>query len=106
MSQTNRETLCKHCDHFVEQNYLDDDKIEIVSSTVIDLIDANGGKMRQCRYIHLEDGEQEFDHDADPSGEIHTPEEWGKLRPDLFIKHPDAIGPNSKYHSQRGKITK
>ena len=67
-------TLCKFCDHFV---------------------DADG---------HLEDGEQEFDHDAEPSDQTQTLGEWRKLRTDLFRMHADGkVGPNSRHHSRRGK---
>jgi len=79
--------LCEHCDHFVDQNYID-------------------GEIRQpgiAEYAHLEDGEQEFDHEAKPSSESHSLADWEKNRPDLFIDHEDAIGPNSRHHSQRGK---
>lgn len=81
-------TLCTHCEHFVDENF--------------DAIDypAEG----YAKYIHLEDGEQEFDHDAEP-GENHTGAEWEKLRPDLFKEYDDGkIGPNSKHHSRRGKV--
>jgi len=59
-----------------------------------------------AKYIHLEDGKQEFDHDATP-GETHTGDEWAKLRPDMFKEHLDgAVGPNSIYHSRRDKVDK
>jgi len=76
------ETLCKHCDHFIEPNF--------------DYAPDNG----LCEYIHMEDGEQEFDHDAEP-GETRTTAQWGELRPDLTQMHPDGkIGPNSRFHSR------
>jgi len=79
--------LCKHCDHFVDENY-----------------DSNEETPDIADYIHLEDGEQEFDHDATPSDQSHPLDEWKRLRPDLFKEHEDgAIGPNSKHHNQRGK---
>lgn len=74
-------TLCQHCDHFVDEN------------------DGSASG-----YLHLEDGEQEFDHDAEP-GETKTKQEWKKARPDLYQQHSDGkIGPNSFYHSRRGKV--
>ena len=75
-------TLCKHCDHFVDPD-----------------------PESPCKFVHLEDGEQEFDHDPEPSDQTHTLAQWQVLRPDLFFKHPDeAIGPNSVHHSRRGKV--
>ena len=80
-------TLCKHCDHFVDPN---------------EPLDTAPPGTDQ--FIHLEDGEQEFDHRAEPSDQTHTLDEWKRLRPDLFQEHPDGkIGPNSKHHSRRGK---
>lgn len=71
-------TICDKCDHFVDK-------------------DEEG-------FIHLEDGEQEFDHDAVPK-ESATLQEWQNNRPDLFLEHPDGkIGPNSLYHSRNGKV--
>ena len=79
--------LCKHCDHFVDRNHAKGDNPEIAA------------------FLHLEDGEQEFDHNGETSGEVHTLTEWKRLRPDLFRKYPDGkIGPNSKHHSRRGKL--
>jgi hypothetical protein len=75
-------TLCKRCDHFVDP---DDSP--------------------KSGFVHLEDGEQEFDHDPEPSDQTHTLAQWRVLRPDLFVTHLDgAIGPNSTHHSRRGKI--
>ena len=76
--------LCKHCDHFVDEN------------------PAAGPGI--AKFVHLEDGEQEFDHDGEPLGEGKTLSEWRETRPDLFVKHSDdKIGPNSIHHDQRGK---
>jgi hypothetical protein len=87
VNDTQEYTICKHCDHFVDQNYPD-------GQTVPEGV---------AKYIHLEDGEQEFDHDAEP-GTVRTLALWKLVRPDLFHEYPDeAIGPNSKYHSRRGK---
>lgn len=86
--------LCKHCDHFVEPNEQDRESYS-------DTQDRESYSI--AAYDHLEDGEQEFDHDAEP-GDAHTLEEWYGIRPDLFKPYPDGkIGPNSSYHSQRGK---
>jgi hypothetical protein len=71
--------LCAKCNHFVDPT-------------------GDG------HYEHLEDGEQEFDHDAEPSGEVHTGAEWKRLRPDLFKTYPDGkIGPNSLWFDRKGK---
>ena len=80
-------TLCKHCDHFVEENPA-----------------HVSGKDDYATFLHLEDGEQEFDHDAAPSDQVMTGAEWKKKRPDLFFDYPDGkIGPNSIHHNRRGK---
>lgn len=93
--------MCKHCDHFVEENYFGNDKVVIVDATTVEVEGYSNGKL--ARYIHLEDGEQEFDHNAEP-GEVRTGLEWERFRPDLFTKYPDGkIGPNSPFHSRRGK---
>jgi len=65
--------LCKHCDHFVDVNY-----------DAEDYPDAG-----YCSHLHLEDGGQEFDHDAEP-GEVHKGNEWAAHRPDLFKEYPDG----------------
>jgi hypothetical protein len=81
-------TLCRHCDHFVEAND--------------PLTTAPPGT---APFIHLEDGEQEFDHDPEAGDETHSLEDWQRLRPVLFREYPDgAIGPNSRHHSRRGKV--
>lgn len=47
-------------------------------------------------YDHFDDGEHEYDHDAETSYKIHTLAEWRTLRPELFMKYADGrIGPNS-----------
>jgi hypothetical protein len=79
-------TLCKYCDHFVDEN------------------DAGSIADGCVPFLHLEDGEQEFDHAAQPQGQAPLAE-WMRRRPDLFHEHPDGkIGPNSAHHSRRGKI--
>ena len=78
--------ICRHCDHFIEEN----NPAECVP---------------RARFIHLDDGEQEYDHDAERSGQANTLHEWTTRRPDLFTKYPDGkIGPNSMHHSRRGKV--
>ncbi len=73
---------CALCDHFIEPDAED------------------------CLFRHLDDGEQTYDHDAEPSGEAHTFSQWMDQRPDLFVLHSDGrIGPNSNLHgNRRGKI--
>jgi hypothetical protein len=86
-----RYQLCKECDHFVDDNPAYDD----------------GDAILLAKYDHLEDGEQEFDHEAEPwmaAGEA-TLMTWREARPDLFYVYPDGkIGPNSRFHSRRGKV--
>jgi hypothetical protein len=73
---------CALCDHFIEP-------------------DAEDGLFR-----HLDDGEQTYDHDPEPSGEAHSFAGWVEQRPDQFVQHSDGrIGPNSALHgNRRGKI--
>ena len=87
-TQTRAYTLCRHCDHFVDKN---------------DDWSWNGED--NARYVHLENGEQDFDHDAEPNHDsTQTLAQWRELAPELFIEHADgAIGPNSIHHSRRGK---
>ena len=100
-------TLCKHCDHFVDENDIDAGGQVIQTypvSVVVKMPDGN--THQQSRYVHLEDGEQDFDHDPEPSDQVMTQAEWRVARPDLFKQHPDGkVGPNSIHHSQRGKYT-
>ena len=78
-------TLCTRCQHFVERN---------CDTTTPGL----------AKFVHLDDGEQEYDHDAVP-GVRHTLRVWKKLRPDLFTKYRDGkVGPNSRHHT--GKETR
>lgn len=97
-------SLCKHCEHFVDENYGAE---EDFPGKVFDPLNPPPAGTDStdwvAKYVHLEDGEQEFDHNAEP-GETHTGDEWATLRPDLFHEYPDGkIGPNSIQHSQRGK---
>jgi hypothetical protein len=82
---TARYTICALCDHFVMLN--DDEGV-----TTAD-------------FVHLEDGEQGFDHDARPSPAVMTLDGWKAARPDLFITHrDDKVGPNSRFHPRVGKV--
>jgi|WetSurMetagenome_2_1015567.scaffolds.fasta_scaffold03898_27 hypothetical protein len=75
-------TLCEKCDHFVEPN--EEEDIE---------------KWDCAEYIHLDDGEKDHDHDAQPSQYRALLTAWRLSRPDLFLPHSDGkIGPNSRYH--------
>jgi len=73
--------LCKQCNQFIEENYFGDDELLSVTETTVTL---RYGTF--CRYVHLCDDEEEIenDHDATPSGNIKTLEEWKISRPDLF----------------------
>ena len=76
-------TICMHCDHFVEIfiesiNYF----VESQTDTI-------------AKHIHCCDGEQGFDHDAEP-GETRTIAEWVSVRPALFTEYLDGkVGPNT-----------
>ena len=49
-------------------------------------------------FIHLDDGEKEYDHDAVPSGKPETLRIWRLAFPELFWVYSDGkIGPNSGY---------
>lgn len=64
--------LCKKCDHFVDED----------------------GHM--CDEIHHVPDDH---HEAVGRESGHSLDEWKKIRPDLFVKHPDGlIGPNSAHH--------
>ena len=74
-------TLCKHCDHFVAPN---DNKPE--------------EGVTFAEWIHLDSGEKEHEHDAEPGKMKKTLLAWKQERPDLFVTFPDGyIGPNSEY---------
>lgn len=54
--------------------------------------------MNIAEYVHLDDGEKEYDHDAIPSGDIFTLDEWRNRHPFLFKEFPDdKVGPNSAH---------
>ena len=90
--------MCAKCDHFVDDNIL------VKGDFYFDDPAKPAGEEGLARFIHLEDGEQEFDHDAVPGGELATLSKWKLGRPELFIEHPDGkIGPNSIHHPRRGK---
>ena len=74
--------LCASCDHFVDDN---------------DAIAPEG--MTVAAYIHLSSDDHPWlEHEATPRGEPMPLGQWQAERPDLFVQHPDAIGPNSVYH--------
>lgn len=69
-------TMCAHCAHFVEDNETDGDP---------DI----------APYIHLDDGDPEYDHNAEP-GDTKTLREWRDDNPELFVTYADdKTGPNS-----------
>ena len=75
------------CYHFIEENpsYSKDNPF------------SYGGDLI-AQFIHLDDGEKEYDHDAIPSGMIHRFSWWKMAWPQLFTGYPDGkIGPNSRY---------
>lgn len=73
--------LCTQCAHFVEVN----------QSAVLE---PSAG---YAEYVHLDDGEPEYDHDAAP-GKPDTLAGWRRSRPELFVTYTDGkIGPNSAY---------
>lgn len=68
---------CRHCWHFITDN------------------PAYGDAPDLAPYDHLDDG-KEHDHDAEPSGDKRTLDEWKLAQPSLFHMYPDGhIGPNS-----------
>ena len=70
--------LCKGCWHFVEDN------------------DSDYQYFHAAPYIHLDDGEVEYDHDAEPSGVRYELITWSVNFPELFTIYADGkIGPNS-----------
>ena len=78
--------LCARCHHFV------------------DFAEETTERGVRAGYVHLDDGEQDYDHAAEPSGVRKALREWKKERPELFRRYPDGrIGPNSVYHEQPGK---
>lgn len=79
--------MCRHCDHFVEYNT------------------AHETNASLAEYVHLDDGEQEYDHDAEP-GLTKSHREWVNCRPELFDYFTDnKCGPNSDmFPGRRGKV--
>lgn len=70
---------CRHCWHFIEANVVQADAYFDIAA-----------------YVHLDNGSKEHDHDAEPSGDIRTLDEWKRDYPELFYQHKDGeIGPNS-----------
>jgi len=83
--RTDTYTLCKHCDHFVEEN------------------PSREGDPNLAKYIHLDDGDSEYTHNAEPSGDTRSIDRWKKERPDLFMSDEDGVvGPNSLSHVHLG----
>lgn len=73
--------LCALCAHFIEEN---------------DSYKSEPG-IRLAEFIHLDDGDGEYNHDATP-GESDTLVGWRERRPELFATYADGkIGPNSIY---------
>jgi len=80
--------LCKLCWHFVDYN------------------DSYGDYPGLAEYIHLDDGEKEHDHDAQPTGEPRPLDVWKVTNPSLFTTYADGkIGPNSSDFKPRRKIS-
>lgn len=82
-----KNSLCRHCDHFVEQNHTD----------------AEGGPATgQAAFVHLCDETHhnpDDHHEAEPRGPARRLRKWNEARPDLFVRHPDGlVGPNSSHH--------
>jgi hypothetical protein len=78
--------LCARCDHFV------------------DFHEETTERGVRAGYAHLDDGEQDYDHAAEPSNVRKTLAEWRRDRPGLFTLYPDGkVGPNSAYHEPRGQ---
>lgn len=70
--------LCKHCDHFGEEDGI-----------------TPGHFCDECH--HVADDFHAFEPREDNEGK--TIEQWQKERPDLFFEHEDGlIGPNSQFH--------
>jgi len=88
-------SLCKHCDHFVEENDSGQDR-ESYSDT------QDRESYAVAAFVHLCDGQHhtpDDHHEAEPRGEPKPLETWKAERPDLFVTHPDGlIGPNSRHH--------
>ena len=72
-------TICSLCDHFVEYNYVQGPGL--------------------AKYVHLDNGDKEHDHDAYPSLLTYPLDWWKAARPNLFKTYPDnMVGPNSIYY--------
>jgi len=76
---------CRLCWHFIERNDTDPE-------------DFAGTGIVVAEYVHLDNGEIEHDHDAEPSGDRQTLAAWKQQHPELFRSYPDGqTGPNSVY---------
>lgn len=93
-------TMCKHCNHFVEDNTIiidDYAKISPVKERHELFVEFKDGT-KMAKYIHLENGEQAFDHDANPGNLTLSLEGWKKEKPLLFKKYKDGeVGANSMH---------
>lgn len=89
---------CAHCWHFIERNASNDEFIDYAGTQDQpdnqEFLDYAGAGWAE--YVHLDNGEIEYDHDAAPSGDRRTLEEWKRDQPSLFHVFPDdRVGPNS-----------
>ena len=73
-------TQCSHCCHFIEENT------------------AYKGEPGIAKFVHVDAGEQEYSHEADP-GITKLLSEWKISCPDLFKLFADGkAGPNSAHY--------
>ena len=92
---------CKHCLFFVDQNsvtkgYDGPDTIKMFG-TYFEFADGE----TIARYLHLDDGDTEHDHDAEP-GLAMTGEEWHEKHPELFpLPGEDMDDGDSGYQARR-----
>ena len=92
---------CKHCKFFIEQNFVtegEDGPGPIKTfRTYFEFVDGN----KMARYTHLDYGDTDHDHDAEP-GIAMTSEEWTVKHPELFpYPGEDADDADSGYQARR-----